>query len=69
VGFVMFRCLVFSGSNRNANLTMAETSFKLEHPLGSFSFPFVSSVFFFSVFIQQMNPSQVIVILEANINI
>jgi hypothetical protein len=64
VGFVMFRCLVFLGSNRNANLTMAETSFKLEHPLGSFSFPFVSSVF-----IQQMNPSQVIVILEANINI
>jgi hypothetical protein len=46
VGFVMFRCLVFSGSNRSANLTMAETSFKLEHPLGSFSFPFVSSVFF-----------------------
>lgn len=49
MGFVMFRCLVFSGSNRSAGLAMAKTSFKLEHPLGSFSFPL-----FFSVFIRSL---------------
>jgi hypothetical protein len=50
VGFVMFRCLVFSGSNRSADLTMAETSFKLEHPLGLFSFPFFFSLCFYMEF-------------------
>jgi hypothetical protein len=44
VGFVMFWCLVFSGSNHSADLAMAKTSFKLEHLLGSFSFSFL---FFF----------------------
>ena len=47
MGFVMFCCLVFLGSNRSVDLAMAKTSFKLEHPLGSFSFPFF---FFSSVF-------------------
>lgn len=47
MGFVMFRCFVLSGSNRSSGVVMAKTSFKLELPLGSFSFPFF---FFLSVF-------------------
>lgn len=37
---VMFGCLKFAESSRSGSLTMAKTSFKLEHPLGSFPFPF-----------------------------
>jgi hypothetical protein len=51
VGFVMFRCLVFSRSNLSADLAIAKTPFKLEHPLGSF---FFLSFFFFSVFIRSL---------------
>ena len=34
----MFRCLVFAGRDRSEGLAMAKNSFKLEHPLGLFSF-------------------------------
>jgi hypothetical protein len=46
VGFVMFRCFVFSGSNRSPGIAMAKTSFKLELPLGLFSFPLFFYLFF-----------------------
>ena len=36
----MFRCFVFAGCDRSAGLAMAKNSFKLEHPLGLFVFPF-----------------------------
>jgi hypothetical protein len=49
VGFVMFRCLVFSRSNRSADLAMAKTPFKLKHPLGSFFF----FLFFFLCFYKE----------------
>jgi hypothetical protein len=46
-GFVMFRCFVFAGCDRSAGLAMAKNSFKLEHPLGLFAFPFFFFFFFF----------------------